>query len=207
MQNLLKLFFFLLVTHPCFAQIKLTQLNKQSLPKSIKYTGKIIDAVSWKDDLGDNYVITTETGVLADNDDGGSRKAALYAYHYLTSGDSLKQTWRVYDYVDECPVDIIASFIKKTFAVTDLDKNGKAEVWLMYHIVCRGDVSPAEMKIIMYEGEKKHAMRGENKVQLSPKEVYGGNYSFDDAFKKAAPEFRKYAEALWKKNLLEKWGQ
>lgn len=202
---MIRAFLLLLICQPCFAQIKLTQLNKQSLPPVIRYTGKIIEAVTWKDKLGDNYVVTTETGEMDDKADEGSRKAALYAYHYLTSGDSLKQTWRVYDHVDECPVDLKASFVKKTFAVTDLDKNGKAEVWLMYHIVCRGDVSPAEMKVIMYEGDKKHAMRGENKVRLSPTETYGGKYTFDEAFKKATPAFRKYAEELWKKNLMEKW--
>jgi hypothetical protein len=196
----------LLICHVCVAQIQLTRLTKQSLPPGIRYTGKIQEAVTWNDKLGLNYVITTETGEMPDGKNEGYRKGALYAYHYGTSGDSLRQTWRVYDYVDECPFDLRASFLKKTFSVTDLDKNGIAEVWLMYHVFCRSDVSPAQMRVIMYEGGKKHAMRGQNRVQYSETGFTGGNYTFDAAFEKAAPEFRKYAQALWKNNLIEKPG-
>ena len=201
---MIRVFLLLLICQPCFAQIKLTQLDKKSLPPGIRYTGKIIDAVTWKDNLGSNYVITTETGIMPAKEEG-SRKAALYAHHYLTSGDSLKQTWRVYDYFDDCPVDVLAAFVNKSLAVTDLNKNGKAEVWLVYRIACQGGVDPSAMKIIMYEDDKKYAMRGESKVILSPTDIAGGQYTFDDAFKKAVPEFRKYAEALWKKHVVEFW--
>ena len=202
---MIRLFIFLLICQPCFAQIKLTQLNKQSLPPGIRYTGKIIEAVSWKDKLGDNYVVTTETGKLPGRVDTDMIKSVLHAYHYLKSGDSLRLTWSLFDYVDECPFDVKASFVKKAFAVTDLNKNGQAEIWLTYQLACRSDVSPAEMKIIMYENDKKYALRGETKVQYSEKEFIGGSYTFDAAFKKAAPDFRKYAEELWKKNVVEKW--
>jgi hypothetical protein len=60
----------------------------------------------------------------------------------------------------------VASFVKNTFKINDLDHNGIAEIWLMYKIVCHGDVSPCEMKIIIYEEKQKIAMRGENKVQI-----------------------------------------
>ena len=75
----------------------------------------------------------------------------------------------------------------------------------MYKTVCHGDVSPSDMKIIMYENDKKYAVRGTNKVQISPKEYTGGQYAFDEAFKKAPEAFRQYAAQLWKKNLLETW--
>jgi hypothetical protein len=178
-----------------------------SLPKTIQYNGHIMNAVRWKDSLGDNIVITTETGATRSKgtDDDSYRDAALYAYHFLLQADTWKLTWKVYDYTKECPLDIKANFIKNTFAVTDLNKDGKAEVWLMYKTVCHGDVSPSNMKIIMYEGDKKYAVRGTNKVKVSAKEFMGGEFAFDEAFKNAPELFRQYATQLWKKNIMETW--
>ena len=155
-----------------FAQIKLTKLTTTSIPKGVKYSGNLINAVRWTDNMGDNIVLTTETGETASKkaEDDSYRDAALYAYHFLIKGDSTILSWKLYDFIKDCPVDIEANFIKNTFSVTDLNKNGVAEVWLMYKTACHGDVSPANMKIIMYEDNKKHAVRGTNKVKVSEKD-------------------------------------
>ena len=191
------------IASQCFAQPQLQKLDKSAMPMYVKYTGKIQNAVRWTDSLGDNVVVTTETGASATTDGTGST-AALYAYHYLML-DSVKLIWRVYDFIKSCDVDMKVNFIKNTFAVTDLDKDGTAEIWLMYKTVCHGDVSPSDMKIIMYEGGKKHAIRGTNRVYLGGNEYMGGEYTLDDAFKKTAEVFRKYAAQLWKKNINETW--
>ena len=203
----LALLFSLIVTQTCLAQFKVTKLDKNSVPKSIQYNGNIVQAVRWTDSTGDNVVILTGTEKAPSKGPVGGRDAALYAYHYLASGDSMKQTWKVYDYVKDCDVDIDLYFFDKAFAVTDLNKDGKAEVWMMYKNSCRGDVSPAPMKIIMYQDNKKFAVRGTTKVQVSANEYAGGEFIFDDAFKKAPAEFRRYAERLWKQHEVEMWKQ
>lgn len=38
-------------------------LNIKELPNDIKYEGKIKNAVKWTDNVGENIVITTETGI------------------------------------------------------------------------------------------------------------------------------------------------
>jgi len=195
------------LTQTCLAQFKVTKLDKNSVPKNIQYNGNIVQAVGWTDNTGDNIVILTATDKTPSKGPLDGRDAALYAYHYLVSGDSIKQTWKVYDYVKDCPVDIDLYFVDKTFAVTDLNKDGKAEVWIMYKNSCRGDVSPAPMKIIMYQDDKKFAVRGTNKVQHSANQYDGGAFTFDDAFKKAPAEFRQYAERLWKQHEVETWKQ
>jgi hypothetical protein len=197
--------FYFLISLPCVAQVKLTKLDKKTIPASLQYTGNIVNAVRWTDNSGDHIVITTETGEVASKGDESSRDAAVYAWHYSIKQDSALLTWKMQDFVKECPVDIVAGFVRNSFGVTDLDKNGETEIWLMYKMVCRGDVSPVNMKIIMYETGKKYAVRGTNQVKVSEKDFTGGEYSFDEAFKKAPDVFRKYAEQLWKKNILEKW--
>jgi hypothetical protein len=198
---------FIVITIPGFSQLKIVKLNSAAIPKAIRYEGKIVNAVKWTDSLGQNLVITTQTEETQSKNapDDGYRDKALYAYHYIIEADSIRQTWKLYDYIKECMVDIRADYIKNTFAVTDLNKNGKAEVWLMYKTVCHGDVSPSNMKIIMYENDKKFAVRGTNRVKFSEKEFMGGEYTFDDAFKTGPKAFRDYAKKLWDKNILETW--
>jgi hypothetical protein len=189
------------------------KIDSTQFPASIKYEGFIKNAVRWKDKLGDNIVITTETGYHINkkftHETEGS-DAELFGYHFIVSGNEVKQTWKVYDYISDCPVDIVASFVKNTFQVTDLDKNGIAETWLMYKTVCHGDVSPSDMKIIMYEGNTKYAMRGENKVAVGiddngKKQFEGGEYKLDENFKKGTKVFREFAEKLWNDNVIENW--
>ena len=195
----------LIVTQTCFAQFKLTKLDRNSIPKNIQYTGKIVQAVRWTDNTGDNIVILTSVDKTQSKNapDDSYSEGVLYAYHYSLSGDSAKLTWRIYDYVKECPVDLFLYFIDKTFAVTDLNKDDKAEVWIMYKVSCQGDVSPIPMKIIMYQDNNKFAVRGTTKVAGD----IGGEFTFDNAFQNGPTEFRKYAEKLWKQHVVENWKQ
>lgn len=90
-----------------------------------------------------------------------------------------------------------------------MDGNGKAEVWLMYKTVCHGDISPFEMKILVYEDGKKYAVRGRNRSKITATDYVGGEYTFDDAFLKgdAHEQWRQYAMRLWQQNIDEKWDE
>lgn len=187
-------------------ELKPVRLLAAKLPAGIKYTGKIKEAVRYTDSLGDNIVVTTETGETPNKSyPTDARDAALYAYRYEINGDSVKRIWRVYDFIENCPLDIEASFIENTFSITDLNKNGVAEVWLMYTTVCHGDVSASTMKVIMYEGTQKFAMRGRNKVRITETRYDGGEYTFDLAFSNGPKEFRDFALKLWNQNLKPRW--
>jgi len=192
-------------------KFQLTKLDTNKLPKGIKFEGKVKNAVRWKDKLGDNIVITTETGEYLNKKikhETDGLDAELFAYHYIVLRDSIKQTWRVYDYIIDCPVDIEASFVKNTFQITDLNSDGIAEIWLMYKTVCHGDVSPCDMKIIMFQGQQKFAIRGQEKViigidEKGKKSYMGGEYKVDQTFKTGPKEFLEFAKKLWTKNIIE----
>lgn len=188
--------------------IKVTSIQVDKLPLDIDYEGNIKDVLSWTDELGEHLIITSETGIytspkFAHENEG--LDAELFAFHYIISKGESVQTWKIYDYIKDCPVDIEATFLKNTTKVTDLNKNGITEVWLMYKTACHGDVSPCDMKIIMYEGINKYAMRGQNKVQLSEDEFYGGDYTFDRAFKQSPKVFKEFAIDMWEKNIIQTW--
>jgi hypothetical protein len=188
----------LLPAFQTFAQIKVSKLDKNQIPASIHYKGALQEAVRFTDSLGDNIVITSQVATKLDVSD-----PEVYGYHYLVKGDSVKRLWMVYDFIKDCPVDEDAQFIKGTFQVTDLNNDGIAEIWLMYKTVCHGDISPYTMKIIMYEGSKKFAMRGQNKVKVDDIHYVGGEYTFDKAFNDGPEAFRKFALQLWNKNIMQ----
>jgi hypothetical protein len=195
-----------LCTLPLFAQLKVSLINKKDIPSDIHFIGNLINAARYKDKEGKHIILTTETGETKakGSDDGDDfRQADLYAYNYPINAGKQTLTWQMHDFVRDCPVDITANYIPKTFAVTDLDNNGVAEVWIMYRTMCRGDVSPANMKVIMYEGNKKYAIRGTARIKQSAKSYDGGGYTLDPEFKAGPDAFKQYALQLWKKNLTE----
>ncbi|MGC4041834.1 MAG: hypothetical protein QM710_13895 [Flavobacterium sp.] len=210
-------FLLMLAASAAFGQsrIAVKQLDLADIPKEITYEGAIKKAVRWIDGLGDNIVILTETGIYQNEkfkheNDGGD--AELFAYHFIVKEGSASLAWRVYDYISDCPVDIEAQFINGTFQVTDINNDGIGEIWMMYRTVCHGDVSPSNMKIIMYQGQQKFALRGYSKVVIGIdkkgiKHYEGGDYKHDQAFAEGPKEFLAFAKKLWKENIMQKWGE
>jgi hypothetical protein len=168
-------------------------------PQGVAYEGKFIEGLRYFDNSGEHVVVLSENtrpANMPEEEEGVD--AELFAYRFVAHADgTLKQAWRVYDFAKECLMDVAANFIQGTFQATDLDHDGIAEIWLSYLIGCKGDISPWGMKVIMYEGEKKFAMRGEQKVVLPEEDSIGGSYSFDSAFSEAPEEFRRFAKKLW----------
>jgi hypothetical protein len=204
---LLKIIFFLPIISCAQVEIKNSQIIKSDLPSDIFFIGQIKAGCKWSDKEGVHITLLTETGefpsknVRYDN----YRDAELYAYDFIIEKDSIRKNWRIYDYVKECPVDMKANFLKNSFKITDLNNDGIGEVWIMYKADCFGDVSPVKMKIIMYQGGQKFAMRGRSKVKVADAEFEGGEFKFDSSFLNGPIEFRDFAEELWNNNLSEVW--
>lgn len=191
--------------------IALRAVNSADIPSGISFDGKFVSAFSWTDRLGKNLVLMTETGIEKSDkfphSDKDNNDAELFAYHYLLSGNSATKTWRIYDYVADCGCDLFAKFVPGSFSVTDLDGDGIGEVWIAYRTMCRGDIGPADMKIIMYEGNKKYTVRGTTKAWIGTDDAgkakfVGGSFSFDTAMQHAPKAFRTHAAALWQQNIL-----
>lgn len=183
----------------------ITLYNQKNLPTNLTYIGQVQDVCRWADIDGEHITLTAETGEFPSISEqyDGYRDAELYAYDYLVHNDTFEQSWKVYDYIKGCPVDIEIGFVNGTFQITDLNKDGRGEVWIMYQVACHGDISPPVMKVVMYEGQQKFAMRGRGRVKLSAYEsgYEGGEYAFDRAFLNGPDEFRAFAKQLWRDNI------
>ena len=168
------------------------------LPKGITYEGEFKEGFQYSDKSGKHIAIITEKRVIhEDKYENEVESAELFAYNFAVNEDnSTKQQWRVYDFDKDCQLDVAADFINDTFQITDLNNNGIAEIWFAYILGCTGDISPLSMKVIMYEGKQKFAMRGTQKIILQG-EIYGGGYQFDSAFNNGLKIFRNFAQKLW----------
>lgn len=100
---------------------------------------------------------------------------------------------------NDCSTDVGASFIADSVEITDIDKNGYAEVSFMYRVFCSGGVDPQALKLIMYEKNRKYAIRGETLVTFPEQPAYGGETKIDPSFKTAPQEFQEFALTQWQK--------
>ena len=181
--------------HPALTDIR-------NLSSELKHQGNIVKTFLWNENLTENYILYCETDVYnsgRDIPDGKNKE--FYIYHYIVQNGETKLMWKINDFVKDCEFDLETHFINEALTVTDLDANGVNEIWTMYRFGCKSDVSPWPLKLIMYEGNEKYAIRGEtrdysqsyNKEEDSPKKI-------DKKFKNAGTGILEYAIYLWKIN-------
>jgi hypothetical protein len=185
-------------------QIKTQPVAIANLPKNISLLGKPMQAIKFQDNSGSCIAITTQTGEQPQKGDDEFKQVHLYSYVYkINAAAPVALIWQLHDMVTDCNLDIVANFIPGSLTITDLDKNGKAEVWVAYRLSCRGDISPSELKIIMHEGATKYAKRGIGKIKIGKAVQHDGGVITSDNFNKAPASFKIYAGKLWDKCVLE----
>lgn len=212
MHYYLLLFFVFIIS--CKGKVKQSSDNIQNIEsKHISEVDEVTAAVSallpspnsfhlkrakkWHDAWGENWLVLYETGPY--HDQGAMNASAkLSAVLYLKTDSGFAEQWKMVDFVNDCEVDLTCFFYDDHLSITDLDSNGLAEITMVYALSCKGDVSPNEKKLIMYEGTNKYAIRGEE-LMILQKDSIGGTYNADSSFNKAPAAFLSYAKQHWKK--------
>ncbi len=218
------------------AVINAVKISPADIPSSIKIKGKIQEAWQWTDSLGDNILVTAYVAPYNEKNkkDYGddARTAELHAVHYAQKHGKYVPVSLLDDAEKGCPFDITCDFIPGSTTITDLDKDGIAETKLQYSMACRSDVSPAVMKLVMYENGIKHTLQGNRWLAYSPDFKFTvteknanlesstklkdetdemlrtfGRYKNEKEFANASPEFIVYARKEWIKHVMEKIGE
>lgn len=174
--------------------------NEHFYEDSIK--GNIVEGLAWRDAVSEHRVLFTAVPVKMDKN--GLQSGAIYAYCFIQSGGAWQKEWEVKDRVDNCEVDATCEFFPGSFTITDLDKNNTGEVTFLYKLSCKGDVSPDEKKLIMYESATKYAIRGTTILQY-PGGKEGGQKKTDAAFNNAPKALLDFANSQWDKFGTEKY--
>ncbi len=170
--------------------------------------GEVIRSVPYHDDSGAHRVVLTHSGFIQSRPDPRDPdmiavSAALRAYDFSAGPYGKHQNWRMRDFVNRCTESATAEFSADSPIITDVDRNGYSEVWLVYYTGCRGDVGPDTMKIIMYEAGIKHALRGTTFVHVDGMDQ-GGSFREDETFASASPEIRRFGLDLWMRHRVRK---
>lgn len=206
------------------------------IPAELKITGKAQEAWKWTDKMGENILVTSMVEPYDDTEknefDEEGQTAELHASLFVKKEDKYQNLWMMNDKEKACPFDITCAFIPNSTTITDLDKNGFAEIKVQYRLACRSDVSPAAMKLMMWENNKTYDLTGltwvedeENvKFDITPENVNlentpklkdevaelirtFGKYQTEKSFAAAPAEFLTYARNEWLKFVKEKIGE
>ncbi len=112
---------------------------------------------------------------------GATERIDLSAALYTRKDNAWPQAWIIQDKVD-CPgLDSGAEFFSEYITVTDLDKNGIAEVTVPYKLSCGGGIDANTLKVILRQGVQKLALRGTTLRNTKMEAHYGGEMAFDPA--------------------------
>jgi hypothetical protein len=168
--------------------------NEHFFEDSIK--GTVVEGLSWHDAISEHRVLFTTVPVKMNKN--GRQSGAIYAYCFVQSGGAWQKEWEVKDRIDDCEVDATCEFLPNSFTVTDNDGNNIGEVCFLYKLSCKGDVSPDEKKLIMYEGANKYAIRGSTILEYNGSKE-GGDKKIDASFTKAAKPLLDFANSQWDK--------
>ncbi len=177
-------------------KFKLASFDKGNNPLRDSIKGELLEGLSWMDLNGDHLALFSAIPVKMSENNGQS--GSLYAYCFDKIGDSWLKKWMVQDRIDACEVDATCEFFPGSFSITDMDSNQVGEVSFLYKLSCKGDVSPDEKKLILYEGSNKYAIRGSTIIEYDQNRE-GGEKKPDAQFARAAKPIQDFALAQWEK--------
>lgn len=190
-------------------EIKTEKIAKDNLPKELVFEGNLVEVNRLIDLDGEHIILLTETKKtpskhIINIEHEVDKKIYVCDYLFVKEKSSYTLNWKIQDFENNCDFDLLLNFLKGTHKYTDLNKNGLAEIWVMYQKGCVSDVSPLEMKIIMYEGKKKHALRGSSIIDFGDRK-FGGEFKLDENLSKSSKEIKDFALKMWNENNLQKF--
>lgn len=98
----------------------------------------------------------------------------------------------------ECDgVDIEAHFYPETFSVTDLDRNGTAELTFAYYRFCGGGIDPRDVTVVLKEGGSAYVLEGQSLVKVGDDPAFGGEFEMEAALAKAPIWLQKKVLTTW----------
>ncbi len=173
-------------------------------PAGLSYQGTLAVHASWRDSLGENHVLISETDITYQQVEGdefevGQKELFVQAYQQADGAASPSLLWSASDKVDNCELDLSLSLIRNSVTVTDLDQDGLAEFTFMYQKSCKGDVSPDDLRLLMMEGEQRYEITGVMGLKMegtdmSPVTEVGAS------FRTAPAAFLTHAQTIWSAN-------
>jgi hypothetical protein len=125
------------------------------VPGGTKIGSRVVGGGRLVDAQGEKYVFLVER---ASRD---RSSVSLFAVHELGRGADAKRLRELKAQAEACPGPSATGFVDGSLAVTDLDADGVAEVWLAWLAGCGTDDEPMVAAQIVIEGKDDFVIRGE----------------------------------------------
>lgn len=177
------------------ATFSVLNFDKNNNPVKDSVKGPVTDGVHWADEEGEGIVMLVQTENKMTND---QQSQSISVYCYRKALDTWALQWTVRDGIAACEVDATCQYYPGSLSVTDVDTNNLAEICFLYHLSCKGDASPDDKKLILYEGKVKYAIRGSTILEMNGQRE-GGQKNIDPSFQKAPKSILDLANERWDK--------
>ncbi|MGW8391026.1 M949_RS01915 family surface polysaccharide biosynthesis protein [Pseudoduganella sp. HUAS MS19] len=186
-----------------------SDLTSATIPASeiarlqVETKGKVVLGKKVQDSLGEHILLLTEKSTASQN--GRVEHIELVATYFDQAAGKWSPSWTIKDGVD-CPgLDSAASFFADATTVTDLDKDGKAEVTVAYKTFCGGGIDPSVVKVILRQGKQKYAIRGESLIKFKGQDPMGGTNKPDKALQESDKAvFKRHMDKVWQQVYIER---
>lgn len=196
------------------AEISATPLRGDELPPRLRLPGTPVAAArKFTDKNGENYVVWVRTPtrtVHTKSGDGELQACELYAVHAVrkTPTSPFRELRRIRDHVVGCEFSVVSGVVSDSIAVTDLDRDGRAEVTFLYQSYCTNDaLGPQPMKLMLTENGKKFAIRGTTQAHMTEDPAspeVPGRMEVGPEWSAAPKVFKAHATAAWTKFATER---
>lgn len=169
---------------------------------NIPNPGHVVKLKKVKDDYGYHLlVLTRKVGPSPSNPDFRRTEAiSIQALYYTRVNGQWVQEWTIKDSVD-CPgQDVTTDFFMDSITVTDINRDGRAEVTVPYHTFCGGGMDAQTVKVILREGDLKLAIRGTSSfVSGSPNDepIIGEKRYDQNLLQPKYSRYRQHMDNVW----------
>ncbi|MFP3864217.1 hypothetical protein SHV42_14885 [Pseudomonas capeferrum] len=170
-----------------------------------------IKSVHFRDREGEGLLVLSRTDGQATDAENQQEvdkvvlKATLYGR--TAERDAFKARWQV-EQETTCPgLDLDVDFYTDVSDVSDLNKDGVAELTVASHAFCGGGIDPHDIAIEMREGQASYTITGESLITPAGEDPIGGERE-DSASLKAAPQvLRDHMDAVWQQVYKRPWSE
>jgi hypothetical protein len=182
-------------TLPPGLKIEAVTGNVKAAKGGTKETRTVERVMTWNEGNGKHAAVFATLKKEGTKDDELWTSVTLFVTTFHVVDDVYEEILVIREVVNPCNLDLEARFLDGSATLTNLDGDDEGELTFGYQVRCAGDVSPSTKKVLMLEGKKRYALRGNSVVDLGDGMLEGGDFKPD--FRGAPAAFQKHAEQIW----------
>ncbi|WP_449431515.1 M949_RS01915 family surface polysaccharide biosynthesis protein [Pseudomonas putida] len=170
-----------------------------------------IKSVHFRDRDGEGLLVLSRTDGQATDAQTEQEvdKVVLKATLYGRAGEreTFKARWQI-EQETTCPgLDLDVDFYNDVSDVSDLNKDGIAELTVASHAFCGGGIEPHDIAIEMREGQASYSITGQSLITPAGEEAIGGEREDSASLKNAPQVLRDHMDAVWLQVYKRPWSE